>query len=114
VVNSNACKFTPSGGKLTIKTRLIIPTLPTRMDHDEIDSEILSEQRTDIDGDAQRPLSTDHLSQHNMQHDKPSNSLEWIAVRIEVTDTGYGIKRQDMVQSKLFCEYIGVLPRGGT
>ena len=29
--------------------------------------------------------------------------LEWIVVRIEVSDTGCGIRRKDMVQSKLFC-----------
>lgn len=53
--------------------------------------------------DAQRPLSADYLSQHNMQ-DGSKAPLEWIVVRIEVSDTGYGIKAQDMSQSKLFCE----------
>lgn len=106
MVNSNACKFTPSGGKLTIKTRLIIPTLPTRTDN--TDNEASLEKHADVDGDVQRPLSTSYLSQHDMQHGKPSNSLEWITVRIEVTDTGCGIKAQEMSQSKLFCEYIVV------
>jgi osomolarity two-component system, sensor histidine kinase SLN1 len=102
-INSNACKFTPSGGKLTIKTRLIIPTLPTRMDS-TADEVLSSEKRTDVEGHLQRPLSTNYLSQHDMQQDKPSSSLEWIVVRIEVTDTGYGINARDMAQSKLFCE----------
>lgn len=104
MVNSNACKFTPSGGKLTIKTRLIIPTLPIRMDN--TGNEVLSEKRIDVESDVQSPLSTNCLSQHDMQQNKPSSSLEWIAVRIEVTDTGYGIKAQDMARSKLFCEYL--------
>lgn len=103
-VDSNACKFTPFGGKLTVKTRLIIPALPTRLD--DIDNEVLEEKRIDVEGDVQRPLSTSYLSQHDKQQGRPSNSLEWIAVRIEVTDTGYGIKAQDMAQSKLFCKYI--------
>ena len=111
-VNSNACKFTPFGGKLTIKTRLIIPTLPTRMDDTE--NEVLSEKQIGVEGDVQRPLSTSYLSQHDKQQDKPLSSLEWIAVRIEVTDTGYGIKAQDMAESKLFCKYIGVFATGGT
>ena len=51
------------------------------------------------------PLSTDLLTEHNRQHGKPLQQLEWIVVRIEVTDTGYGIKQEDMAQSKLFCEY---------
>ena len=101
-VNSNACKFTPFGGKLTIKTRLIIPALPSQMDN--TDSEVLSGERMDVEGDVQRPLSAGYLNQHDKQQDKPSSALEWIAVRIEVTDTGYGIKAQDMAQSKLFCK----------
>ena len=110
--NSNACKFTPLGGKLTVKTRLIIPALPTRLD--DTDNEVLSVKRIGIEGDVQRPLSTSYLNQHDKQQGKPSSSLEWIAVRIEVTDTGYGIKAQDMAQSKLFCKCIGVFPIGGT
>lgn len=49
---------------------------------------------------ATHALSADHLSQHNgsgVKHD-----VEWIVVRIEVTDTGYGIQQKDMQQSKLF------------
>ncbi|KAF8159373.1 hypothetical protein B0H34DRAFT_703185 [Crassisporium funariophilum] len=103
---SNACKFTPSGGKLTIKTRLIVPNMSHEMAQTE--SYIKSESEIDLksNGDtAQRPLSADYLTQHNMQHDKPHTPLEWIVVRIEVTDTGYGIKAQDMVQSKLFSAF---------
>jgi hypothetical protein len=48
-------------------------------------------------------LSATYLSQHNVIHSKPPDPLEWIVVRIEVTDTGCGIKQKDMVQSKLFC-----------
>lgn len=40
--------------------------------------------------------------EHNQQH--ATSPLEYIVVRIEVTDTGFGIKPQDMVESKLFCE----------
>lgn len=94
---SNACKFTPSGGKLSITTRLILPAVDTlRLSDEEKFEEILA-------GDAQRPLSADYLSQHNMQ-DESKAPLEWIVVRIEVSDTGYGIKAQDMSRSKLFCE----------
>lgn len=50
-------------------------------------------------------LSAIHLSQHNLRHSKPRSPLEWIVVRIEVTDTGCGIRPKDMAQSKLFCEY---------
>ncbi len=47
-------------------------------------------------------LSTVLLSQHDGTYSKPT-PLEWIVVRIEVTDTGCGIRPKDMVQTKLFC-----------
>lgn len=100
--HSNACKFTPSGGKLSVKTRLVLPAIPA--DRNILDVDV----RTDLAFDAgqesrQRPLSADYLAQHNMQ-DKPKSPLEWIVVRIEITDTGYGIKPQDMAEAKLFCK----------
>ncbi|KIM44414.1 hypothetical protein M413DRAFT_442397 [Hebeloma cylindrosporum] len=95
---SNACKFTPSGGKLTVRTRLILPAVETlHLPDEEKTMEVLA------DG-AQRPLSADYLSQHNMQ-DGSKPPLEWIVVRIEVSDTGYGIKAKDMSQSKLFSAF---------
>lgn len=57
----------------------------------------------DDDNRANPPLSTDHLNQHNKQHS--TSPLEHIIVRIEVTDTGYGIRPQDMVEGKLFCKH---------
>ena len=57
----------------------------------------------DDDDRAKPPLSTDHLNQHNKQH--ATSPLEYIIVRIEVADTGYGIRPQDMVEGKLFCKH---------
>ena len=51
-------------------------------------------------------LSKSHLTQHNVMHAKPAPPLEWIVVRIEVSDTGCGIRPKDMVQSKLFCKHL--------
>ncbi|CAA7265140.1 unnamed protein product [Cyclocybe aegerita] len=101
---SNACKFTPTGGKLTIRTRLVLPSIPAGidpLDHDSDDSE-----KTDLDEseNGQRPLSADYLSQHNMEGKSPA-PLDCIVVRIEVSDTGYGIRPQDMAQTKLFSAF---------
>lgn len=63
-------------------------------------------------GNQQHSLSMTHLSEHNLRHSKPRPPLEWIVVRIEVTDTGSGIKPKDMAQSKLFCEQIHFRPSG--
>lgn len=139
---SNACKFTTSGGKLIITTRLILPDVPngtdpfhietakvSRIERPEINStqkEIDNEKpsyrvsfnrsrdfdqddysvngpsfKEDDDG-VKQPLSADHLTEHNKQH--ATSPLECIIVRIEVTDTGCGIKPEDMIQSKLFCK----------
>ncbi|EJF56265.1 hypothetical protein DICSQDRAFT_71854 [Dichomitus squalens LYAD-421 SS1] len=50
-------------------------------------------------------LSKSHLNQHNVLTGKPAPPLEWIVVRIEVKDTGVGIRPKDMVQSKLFSAF---------
>ena len=82
---------------MSITTRLILPAVDMlHLSEEEKIVEVLAD-------DAQRPLSADYLSQHNMQ-DGSKSPLEWIVVRIEVSDTGYGIKAQDMSRSKLFCE----------
>ncbi|TFY74210.1 hypothetical protein EWM64_g9804 [Hericium alpestre] len=47
-------------------------------------------------------LSANSLVRHNLRHSKPPES---IVVRIEVTDTGYGIPPKEMVQSKLFSAF---------
>lgn len=51
---------------------------------------------------ARHRLSTTHVNQHNLDHSPPS--LGFAVVRIEVADTGTGLRPKDMVQSKLFCE----------
>ena len=48
-------------------------------------------------------LSEDRLSEHN-HRSGPPQPLERIIVRIEVTDTGYGIRQKEMYQTKLFSE----------
>lgn len=137
-LSSNACKFTPTGGTITLTTKLILPTLLT--DEDPLDavlgteavatesdphtveqqpsqshaypppasngdSAIDKEQFHDGD-DPERgqPLSADHLTQHDFITGTEAKSVENIVVRIEVSDTGCGIKYEDMLHSKLFCE----------
>jgi hypothetical protein len=62
------------------------------------------EQKPGLGQEQQHILSRTHLSQHNLTHSN-NPPLENIVVRIEVKDTGIGIRRRDMVQSKLFCEW---------
>ncbi|TDL23697.1 hypothetical protein BD410DRAFT_720943 [Rickenella mellea] len=102
---SNACKFTPTGGKLMITTKLIVPsdrtatsTPPSPSHHSQIhDVESLSEKGLPY-------LSVATLSRHNLHH-TPENKLDNIVVRIEITDTGYGIRQKDLVRGKLFSAF---------
>ena len=48
-------------------------------------------------------LSEDRLGEHNCNVESPK-PLERIIVRIEVTDTGYGIQQKEMYQTNLFSE----------
>ncbi|RDB15349.1 Autoinducer 2 sensor kinase/phosphatase LuxQ [Hypsizygus marmoreus] len=95
---SNACKFTPSGGKLSVTTKLIMPAHPDPPDALDIEFQPL-------DANGHAPLSATHLSRHNNEHEKLKSPLEWIVVRIEVTDTGYGIRPRDITESKLFSAF---------
>lgn len=143
---SNACKFTPEGGKLIIATRLILPDVPDGTDPLDIETamipviekpvihpdaiddrgrdrdhgkwtpyptdnqshESVNDGNPDVlpeegnEHQMKEPLSTDRLTEHNKRH--ATSALECIVVRIEVTDTGFGIKPEDMAESKLFCE----------
>ncbi|CAL1717262.1 unnamed protein product [Somion occarium] len=120
---SNACKFTPTGGKLVVSTRLLLPHLPHRHESTNVAAELpkdcsdllpsgapasASPEHADCPDTTSSPrhqqLSINHLTQHNFNHSKPS-PLEWIVVRIEVTDTGCGIRPRDMKESKLFSAF---------
>jgi osomolarity two-component system, sensor histidine kinase SLN1 len=97
---SNACKFTPPGGRLRITTRLVVPACS----HHNLsaDSGATEGESSNVnEGMSDAPeLSAHSLARHNWWH---APQRDWIVVRIEVTDTGYGIPPKEMVQSKLFC-----------
>ncbi|KAF5360111.1 hypothetical protein D9757_011734 [Collybiopsis confluens] len=87
---SNACKFTPAGGKLTIRTRLIFPNVTS-------DSETEQQPKSD----SENTLTMQNIERHNQSQ----GSLHRIVVRIEITDTGSGIPPKDMIHSKLFSAF---------
>ncbi|KAF8621809.1 hypothetical protein AX15_007483 [Amanita polypyramis BW_CC] len=97
-LTSNACKFTPPGGKVSISTKLVMPasSLPSEPDSSDLTmsvSEVTKHQ-----------LSTTRLTMHDMQQDSVP-SLERIVVRIEITDTGSGIKASDLAHGRLFSAF---------
>jgi osomolarity two-component system sensor histidine kinase SLN1 len=96
----NACKFTPAGGKILITTKLVIPS---QEDLTRSLKKPTVPNSPNAEGDPGTQLSTEYLDLHNLGSDQ-KKTLERIVVRIEVTDTGYGIERKEMHRIKLFSE----------
>jgi osomolarity two-component system sensor histidine kinase SLN1 len=110
---SNACKFTPTGGRLRIRTKLIHPVLrasplspPAEASPDPLEDTFTSEGHGTTEDVEANPhgLSTDRLDAHNRQT-APPGATDCVVVRIEVTDTGSGIRPRDMADSKLFSAF---------
>ncbi|TDL16755.1 hypothetical protein BD410DRAFT_901857 [Rickenella mellea] len=124
---SNACKFTSSGGQIKIVTKLIYPSssplpetpvpvvLPEPPIHAVIEhieeSKSMKEHHVNtdppLDDTRTTALSTSGVAQHNDVNEKrAAAALEKIVVRIEVHDTGVGIKAKDLIDHKLFSPYV--------
>ncbi|KAK0214829.1 hypothetical protein IW262DRAFT_1403139 [Armillaria fumosa] len=108
---SNACKFTPKGGKLKISTRLILPEPSAGVDGED-DTKASYSRSTSLDKEHEktehtRSLSVKELEEHNKQFGGAQRCFERekIVVRIEVTDTGIGIPSHDMTNTKLFSAF---------
>jgi osomolarity two-component system, sensor histidine kinase SLN1 len=128
---SNATKFTPSGGTVSISTRLLWPRPSSHQDDSEtavspsvaggelgttptvvtparalngdtlLGSPTAGARPSVEEAEKRRGLSAKSLEEHNEAHALP---VDKIIVRIEVSDTGCGIQSRDMVHNKLFCE----------
>ncbi|GAA6025225.1 hypothetical protein JCM11491_004645 [Sporobolomyces phaffii] len=105
---SNACKFTPSGGKLTITTKLIYPveqeptpaTLPTGVELAGADFDV-----SDSTCETYSPrLSAGRLQQHESQISPQTR--EMVVVRFEIKDTGIGIRPAEIAEHRLFSPYV--------
>jgi osomolarity two-component system, sensor histidine kinase SLN1 len=125
----NAFKFTPIGGTVTIRTKLIVPSLHGPIKTHRSTSSALptsspsqkspplsrshSQKREAKKGSAvdekaktgHAGLSADLLKQHDTVVDEKARPLEKIVVRIEVSDTGCGIHEKEMHEIKLFSEF---------
>ncbi|KAL1740419.1 histidine kinase [Schizophyllum fasciatum] len=96
-LTSNACKFTPEGGSLTLTTKLLKPA-KVALSTMRTDSTVVE----DVRGHA--PLSQVHLEEHNRGMGSAVDA-DRILVRVEISDTGVGIKHEDIVQGKLFSPF---------
>ncbi|KAK1232367.1 hypothetical protein PQX77_004489 [Marasmius sp. AFHP31] len=105
---SNACKFTPAGGRLTISTRLIYPDPHSSTSERPVEGTsspgFAPPELKAVDGLTLEDLSVENLERHS-RHIDPPGFTDRIIVRIEITDTGSGIRPQDMAESKLFSAF---------
>ena len=130
----NAFKFTPAGGTVSIKTKLVMPssddpakysqsasspflTPPAPQKSPPISRSHSRKRQTkkgstveDSGKAGKAGLSADLLSQHNTIDNEKAKSLERFVVRIEISDTGCGIHEKEMHQIKLFSEFLMGVP----
>lgn len=124
----NAFKFTPAGGTVTIKTKLVVPSAdgPAKSPRN-VSSPLPASPASQLSPPVSRShsrkretkrggtmednvragrggLSVDLLNQHNTADNERGKHLERVVVRIEVSDTGCGIHEKEMDQIKLFSE----------
>ncbi|GAA6001123.1 uncharacterized protein JCM10292_006385 [Rhodotorula paludigena] len=126
---SNACKFSPAGGRITIKTELIYPlesydtpqNLPSSAElagledgddekHGQ-DRERAKSHASAKTDDTLAPgettatrLTPNRLQQHEAKTSPQTPQM--LVVRFEVQDTGVGIRSSDMAESRLFSPYV--------
>jgi len=127
----NAFKFTPAGGTVSIKTKLVMPssddpakysqsasspflTPPAPQKSPPISRSHSRKRQTKkgstVEDSGKAGLSADLLSQHNTIDNEKAKSLERFVVRIEISDTGCGIHEKEMHQIKLFSEFLMGVP----
>ncbi|KAI8822660.1 uncharacterized protein EV422DRAFT_566334 [Fimicolochytrium jonesii] len=97
---SNACKFTNVGGSVTVTTKLLFPTSDIRSG--------ISAPPTSLEESPPVLGSPSECQIEVLDVDAPlEDEGETSAIiRMEVQDTGVGIKKQDMVGNKLFSPYV--------
>lgn len=105
---SNACKFTPAGGRIKCSTRLIFPAPEPSVNlRPNIDiGEDMIEEVLCAPADDSDPLHDPTTSGgQGVESSTKKGPLKQIVVRIEVSDTGHGIPRNEMAQGKLFSAF---------
>ncbi|KAG8851507.1 hypothetical protein FRB96_009180 [Tulasnella sp. 330] len=144
-LTSNACKFTPTGGKIWVRTKLVtygrVPTerdltavpldldghpgppirrsssasyrsrAPARNSSEITATQIIEEYNAAVekDGSMKPNFTVNSLQMLNscpgsQKMQKPTEDM--VVIRIEVEDTGVGIKKKDMVDNRLFSPYV--------
>ncbi|KAM0787630.1 hypothetical protein ACM66B_003695 [Microbotryomycetes sp. NB124-2] len=103
-LTSNACKFTAAGGKILIRTSLVYPIDGLqRLDAKDLTGDDETSDAT-VTGMPSPRLSETQLQQHEAKTSPRNDSV--IVVRIEVQDSGVGLRSRDMAENRLFSAYV--------
>ncbi|KAG2144351.1 Tco5, signal transduction HAMP domain histidine kinase [Suillus clintonianus] len=108
---SNACKFTPAGGRVICSTRLIFPTHPAPQPSDnprpkiDMGEDAIEEVLCAPADDPDPPHDPMGSGVQVVESSTKKGPLKQIVVRIEVSDTGHGIPPREMAQGKLFSAF---------
>lgn len=106
IVCSNACKFSTAGGKITVTTTLIYPTEPYPSYSPGSGEDDRGASTSDASTGTYSPrLSAGRLQQHDTKTGETTND-QTLVIRIEIKDTGVGIRPRDMVEGRLFSPYV--------
>ncbi|KAG8925262.1 hypothetical protein FRC02_009810 [Tulasnella sp. 418] len=106
---SNAVKFTATGGKITIRTKLIYPSVQETSTASVYGGSAngTSTTATKVDPSVPARLSATQLDLHNAATGSTLvPGIDYIVIRLEVEDTGVGIRRKDMIDNRLFSPYV--------
>lgn len=99
-LTSNACKFTSSGGSVSLTTKLISP-LPTSLSSAGPDSTVEH---------AEGRLSSETIKRYAQGSARSDttrvNRDRTVTIRMEIRDTGVGIRASDVKNDKLFSPYV--------
>lgn len=96
----NACKFTPTGGSVTFKTRLLHPTSNSNEKSNAIIIPVTDEKHPLKEIPLDSPTSEDA-----MPFDRTLRQ-DVAIIRMEITDSGVGIRPRDLVDNRLFSPYV--------
>ncbi|KAJ3181302.1 hypothetical protein HDU85_003610 [Gaertneriomyces sp. JEL0708] len=97
-LTSNACKFTNAGGTVKVITQLLYPV--------EGEHLLIPTKRRRRSTSISSFSGSDRSEKYEMEEPEPLNNPNVAIIRMEVHDTGVGIRRCELIDNRLFSPYV--------